>query len=363
MEKEVEVKRIERVRQYLSLDVDLFQELRDITSLASSICEKPISLITLLDENINWVVTSTGADLAFAPRETSFCQFAIKANGPFIIQDAKSDERFNGNPLVYDQPGVRFYASSPLITSDGFRLGTLCLFDLKPGNLNDLQKKTLEVLSRQVIFLLEAELNKKELKERLEEVEQKNESLRAIAQLQSHEIRQPLTSIMGLLNLAEEDLVKLNKEWLSMVKSAAAVLDNKIRSIVSESLGTPDIKLLRFNRMVEEIEDYAILLLDANGNIENWNKGAEKIKGYKTKEIIGRNFSLFYPKEQQEAGLPQKLLNIATQKGVARDEGLRVKKDGSTFMARVVITAIHNEDGETIGFTKVTRDISGNNML
>ena len=112
-------------------------------------------------------------------------------------------------------------------------------------------------------------------------------------------------------------------------------------------------------RMIDEIEDYAILLLDADGIIENWNKGAKRIKGYKTSEIVGQNFSVFYPEDQQKAGLPQVLLTKARDTGIARDEGLRVRKDGTTFMARVIITAIHNEEGDVIGFTKVTRDISG----
>lgn len=358
MDRDIETKRVERVKEYLSLNINFSQELQDITSIASEICQKPISLITLLDDNINWIKAAAGIDLEFSPRDTSFCQYAIRNDELLIINDASKDELFDKNPLVHEQPGVRFYAGAPLITSDGFRLGTLCLFDLKPNDLNELQKKTLQLLSRQAIFILESEMAKIKLKEQLEEITKKNDSLRAIAQLQSHDIRQPLTSIMGLLNLTDDEVLDMSKEWLDMVREAANVLDGKIHSIVNESMGNQDIKLMKFNKMVEEIEDYAILLLDSKGIVENWNKGAKKIKGYKAEEIVGRSFSNFYNSEQQETQLPQKLLDEARRTGIARDEGLRVRKDGSTFLARVVITAIHDEEGDIIGFTKVTRDIS-----
>ena len=119
-----------------------------------------------------------------------------------------------------------------------------------------------------------------------------------------------------------------------------------------------DIKQLRFQKMVEEIENYAILLLDPDGNIENWNKGAEKIKGYKASEILGKNYRIFYSPEDRAAGLPDRLLNEAITTGSARHEGWRVKKDGDKFWANVTITAIHDSDGSIIGFTKVTRDLT-----
>jgi PAS domain S-box-containing protein len=119
-----------------------------------------------------------------------------------------------------------------------------------------------------------------------------------------------------------------------------------------------DIKNLRFQKMVEEVEDYAILLLDREGTIENWNKGAEKIKGYKAKEIIGKNFRIFYSPEDQQIGLPDKLLNTALNEGKARHEGWRVKKNGEKFWGSVLLTAIHDSEGGVIGFTKVTRDLT-----
>ena len=118
----------------------------------------------------------------------------------------------------------------------------------------------------------------------------------------------------------------------------------------------------RYHKMIEEVEDYAILLLDVEGNIQNWNKGAEKIKGYKEEEILGKNFRLFYRREDQLAGIPEMLINRATNEGKALHEGWRVRKDGSMFWGSIVLTALHGNNGELIGFSKVTRDLTERKM-
>lgn len=355
---EKERTRLEQVEQLQQLDFDKYKEFKDITNLATQLCGTPISLITLLDEHTNWIKVATGVNVKNAPRETSFCQYGIQQNDLLIVPDATKDKRFIDSPLVNSNPNVRFYAGAPLILNNGARVGMLCLFDMKPHHLNAIQKSSLITLARQVVFIMELELAHKQLLTYVNEIKAKNDSLRAIAQLQSHEIRQPLTSIIGLINLVKDNMHPVDDNWLKMIKDVADILDNKIHSIVNESMGSKDQKLLRFNKMVEEIEDYAILLLDNEGNIENWNKGAEKIKGYKAEEIVGKNFSIFYTKEDIEKGTPKKLLLRALKNGKASNEGWRVRKDGSKFFAKVIITAIHNEKGEIIGFTKVTRDLS-----
>lgn len=118
------------------------------------------------------------------------------------------------------------------------------------------------------------------------------------------------------------------------------------------------IKEQRLQKMAEEIEDYAIILMDEQGNIETWNKGAEKIKGYSASEIIGQNFRVFYPAAAREEGRPEALLAFAREKGRSTDEDWRVRKDGTRFWSNVVITAIHDDNGEVIGFTKVTKDLT-----
>jgi PAS domain S-box-containing protein len=119
-----------------------------------------------------------------------------------------------------------------------------------------------------------------------------------------------------------------------------------------------------FRLLVESVQDYAIFLLSPEGNVMTWNAGAERIKGYSASEIIGHHFSKFYATEAVENRWPQRELEIATSMGRFADEGWRVRKDGTTFWASVVITALRSKDsGELRGFAKVTRDLSERRQL
>jgi PAS domain S-box-containing protein len=113
-----------------------------------------------------------------------------------------------------------------------------------------------------------------------------------------------------------------------------------------------------YKLLVDTVSDYAIFALDPDGNIVTWNAGAERIKGYAPSEIIGRNFSTFYPLEDRIARKPERELEIVRRDGRIEDEGWRVRKDGSRFWANVVITALRDPNGTLVGFAKVTRDVT-----
>ncbi len=117
-------------------------------------------------------------------------------------------------------------------------------------------------------------------------------------------------------------------------------------------------EMRRFRLLVESVKDYAIFILDTGGHVATWNPGAERIKGYKADEIIGKHFSIFYPPEDVAAGKTQRELEIATREGRFEEEGWRVRKDGSRMWANVTITALRNPDGTLFGFAKVTRDLT-----
>jgi PAS domain S-box-containing protein len=110
-------------------------------------------------------------------------------------------------------------------------------------------------------------------------------------------------------------------------------------------------------RMIDEIQDYAIILLDVDGTILTWNKGVEQIKGYKENEIVGQHFRLFYLPEDRQAKLPERLIELATLEGRAKHIGRRVRRDGTIFWGSILITAIHDEDNNVVGFTKLTREL------
>src|SRR5688500_8723626 len=114
----------------------------------------------------------------------------------------------------------------------------------------------------------------------------------------------------------------------------------------------------RMRLIIESTVDYAIFMLDPQGYVASWNPGAERIKGYRADEIIGKHFSVFYPEEVAKSGWPKEELERATADGRFEDEGWRIRKDGSRFYANVIISALRGADGKLRGFAKVTRDIS-----
>jgi PAS domain S-box-containing protein len=114
----------------------------------------------------------------------------------------------------------------------------------------------------------------------------------------------------------------------------------------------------RFRLLVEGVRDYAIFMLDPTGRVTTWNAGAERINGYRSKEIIGQHFSRFYPEEDRAAHKPERELEIATRTGKYEEEGWRIRSDGTRFWSSVLITAIRNKAGELVGFGKVTRDLT-----
>jgi PAS domain S-box-containing protein len=143
---------------------------------------------------------------------------------------------------------------------------------------------------------------------------------------------------------------KSGNERLQVIAS----LEQKVRALEGQvALSVPE---KRFRQLVEAVRDYAIFMLDPDGRVSTWNQGAERIKGYTASEIIGQHFSRFYPEEDLRAGKPQNELEIAVREGRVEDEGWRVRKDGSKFWATVVITAMHDDAGNLIGFSKVTKD-------
>ncbi len=227
-----EGKRLEAVKRFLNLDFQRIREFQEIVDLVAELCEKPVALITLLDKDLNWIKVKRGVDTEVVPREISFCQFGIQQDDILIIPDASKDERFDNNPLVHQAPHVRFYASAPLVVKDSWRVGTLCLFDVAPGELTPIQQKTLDVLARQVSYLMELEVSHHVLNKQIAEITAQNASLRRIAHMQSHDIRQPLTSIMGLVNTIRDDRYVADKERLIMIEEAALQLDRMVHAVV-----------------------------------------------------------------------------------------------------------------------------------
>lgn len=164
------------------------------------------------------------------PRSTSFCTQAIEQDDVMIVENAMLDERFKNNPLVNNAPSVRFYAGISLKSSEGFNAGTLCVLFVEPHQLSKEQSASLKALSRQVTNVMELNLSVKLLQESIQQIEERNTALKKIAQVQSHDVGGPLTSIMGLMNLIREEGYQTNREYLQMMETAVNKLDEKICS-------------------------------------------------------------------------------------------------------------------------------------
>jgi len=150
--------------------------------------------------------------------------------------------------------------------------------------------------------------------------------------------------------LTEKAIFESEEKYRTLVDT----LETKVKEKIDELKKSEE----RYHKMIEEVEDYAIILLDKEGIIVNWNKGAEKIKGYKEEEIIGKSFQEFYLEGDRQNGLPLTLLNKARTHGKATHEGWRKRKNGTVFWGSILLTALHNEHNEIIGFSKVTRDLT-----
>jgi len=216
-----ERERLRALLRYSILDTGPEQAFDDLTGLASQICGVPIALVSLIDEHRQWFKSRVGLDAPETPRELAFCGHAILQDEVFEVRNALADPRFADNPLVAGAPDIRFYAGAPLITNDGFKLGTLCVIDRVPRQLSAEQLAALRVLGRQVIAQLELRKTAAMLTRSLLDLQSARapssavlleepvwqdtgEVQRAFLAHVTHDLRTPLNAIIGFGQLLAE---------------------------------------------------------------------------------------------------------------------------------------------------------------
>ena len=238
-----EIKRLEELKKYSILDTMPEKEYDEITALASYICQTPISLISLIDDDRQWFKSRHGLEAESTPRKVAFCAHAINHKDELmIVPDSRDDKRFHDNPLVTGAPNVVFYAGIPLVSSEGFPVGTLCVIDHEPKELDDAQQKALITLSNQVIELFEARKKTMELNIKLYELEIQNEALDNFARIAAHDIKSPLNNIIQLSALFKamyKDAVDPKAiQVLDVISNSSSKLTGLIDGILEYSRNT-----------------------------------------------------------------------------------------------------------------------------
>jgi GAF domain-containing protein len=190
----VEKDRLAALEKYAILDTEPEQGFDDLTLLASYVCKTPMAMISLVDEDRQWFKSKVGLTSSQTPRDIALCSVAIQHSEVMVVPDTLKDERFRDNPLVVSHPHIRFYAGAPLITDEGYALGTLCVVDQNPRTFGEDQQLALQALSRLVVAQLEFRRNLGLLKEALtDRTRAEHEREQECVKLQ-----QTLTRVLGL---------------------------------------------------------------------------------------------------------------------------------------------------------------------
>ncbi len=326
-----EKNRLSALQSYHIADTLNEKEYDDIAKLAAAICGTPVSLVTFVDESWQWFKAKVGTDFKGTPREIAFCEHTIRVPDEVtVVEDAAADPRFSNNPLVTENPNIRFYAGAPFTTIDGYTLGTVCVLDVVPRKLSEQQTAALRILSEQVSELLktrklyadlglankvlkgknkmikgdrvrlEGELQVqaveriREISSKNAELEQINKELESFAYITSHDLQEPLRKIQTFASLLQErEMVNLSvkgAEYLQKIGTSAERMQRLIqdllqysRTAVPTSAFEETTLRLVFNPALEDLRDE----IEARGaTIEIKNDGRLFVIGFQFHQLF-----------------------------------------------------------------------------
>lgn len=252
-----EAQRIKELQYYNILDTEAEKDYDDIVELASNICGTKISLVSLVDTDRQWFKAKHGLDADETPREIAFCAHALLGNDIFIIPDATKDERFHDNPLVTENPNIRFYAGMPLTTSDGYNLGTLCVIDDAPKTLNDTQVESLKTLRNQVIRLFELKRRNYDLQETLNALTEANEIKTKLLSIIGHDLKSPIANLDMFLQVIEQGYISVeeSKQHISALRDSL----NSTNILLSNLFSWAKSQMDAFEFKTDKIDLYSII--------------------------------------------------------------------------------------------------------
>lgn len=274
-----EQQRLAAVRSYNLLDTLPEKDFDNITALTASICDVPISLVTILDADRNFLKSHYGIPFNESPRDISFCGHAIlDETDIFIVEDARKDMRFKDNPLVKDMNAI-FYAGVRLINLDGYPLGTLCVFDVKPRTLTNSQKNALIAMAYQVVNLFEARKRNRTLLAVQQELEEKNEELKNFAGIVSHDMKMPLANMIITSDMLRSKYGVLlddqGKEYLDYIKQSSFTLSEYISGLLehyeSDKTASMTEEVFDSHDLLEEMIELLNINIDCEINLPENN--------------------------------------------------------------------------------------------
>lgn len=314
-----EVNRLSTLRELNILDTESEKEFDELTELAAQICLAPIALISLIDQQRQWIKSRVGLNVTETSRDIAFCAHAIlQPNSLLEVQDTQLDERFSGNPLVLESPNIRFYAGAPLIATNGHALGTLCVIDHVPRKLTEAQRAALVVLSRAIVQQIE-------LRRRLQRV--KNST----GLLLSQNSRLEAQIEIGAATLEDEVVMHNESELLSR-----QILDRALDGVIN---------------------------LDQHGRVTYWNSEAERIFGYSSEHAHSRDIiELILPTHQHL--VIRELMEQFLVAGVGKQNHRRfeinaVRADGAKVPVEIAVIVLQRF-GEYF-FNGFVRDLTEHN--
>ncbi len=275
-----EAERLSALYEYDILDTIPEAEYDDITRIAAEICNMPISLISIIDNDRQWFKSRIGLKSPETHRDLAFCAHAILDPEEIMeVPDAEQDERFFDNPLVTGDPNISFYAGVPLVNEDGNALGTLCVIDHKPNALSEEQKVTLTALARQIVAYLEIRKKNHQLAKQKEELEMLNQELDRFAYVIAHDIKSPCSSLIMATELIREIYANTPNEegnaLLAMMEESSHAIIKMVDGILKHTLSINNANVEKTTFVFGDFMKEALKLLPLTSDFDLHFDGAD----------------------------------------------------------------------------------------
>ncbi len=399
---ENESERLEALRNYNILDTEPEAEFDGMVQLASSICKTPISAISLVDQDRQWFKAITGLDAKETTRNLAFCAHTILQKEVLVVHDALKDERFFDNPLVTDEPKIRFYAGVPLITTDGYPLGTICVIDKVPRELSEEQLLALKALSNHVITQFELRLSHRKINQYYRALQRTERILNTLINaspdficFKDGEGHWLMTNDSGLklfhldasnyqgksdLQLAEQTHPIYRTSFMECLSSDEIAWQSQHLSRMEEVIPLPeggqrvfdtykiplynddgsrhglvvlgrditerkqDEEKLRLAATIFESSSEAMMISDANNHIININSAFTQITGYTLDEVAGKNPSIL-GSGRHDKSFYRDMWQSLSSIGYWQGEVWNRRKDGELYAEWLTLNALFNSDG------------------